>query len=79
MRKEKKIVHYGVQCPDCKKRMFSYYTHDFRMCGCKNQTTVDGGFDYLQYGWKTTKPKRIKHTERLDGVLPGSIHAKLKY
>lgn len=62
--------HYGVQCLECKKRMFSLFRHDYRLCGCPNETMVDGGFDYTRWGWKTTKPKRISWTDRLDGKLP---------
>ena len=59
----------GVQCPECKKRMFSFYRHDYKTCGCKNETMVDGGRDYLRYGWKTLKPRHI-YWSKQDGVYP---------
>lgn len=49
----------GVLCPACKKRMFSYHRHDYKLCGCENETMVDGGTDYLRYGWKNIEPQKI--------------------
>ncbi len=65
--KENDSPHYGVQCPQCKARMFSYHTHDFRLCGCPNNTMVDGGKSYLRCGG-VRMPKRIKWTAKLDGL-----------
>ncbi len=42
----------GVECPDCGKRLFSYSHHDYKTCGCPNETMVDGGRSYLRYGGK---------------------------
>ncbi len=58
--------HSGVLCPACKKRMFSYHVHDYRLCGCENETMIDGGKEYLRYGWRTTKPEVIDWDEKLD-------------
>jgi hypothetical protein len=58
--------HYGVLCPQCRKRMFSYHVHDYKTCGCPNDTMVDGGKEYLRYGWLTEKPAPIKWSKRLD-------------
>jgi len=60
---------WGVECPDCKKRMFSFYTYDYKKCGCANQTMVDGGREYLRYGWKTNRPRSI-YWSKCDGKYP---------
>lgn len=59
--------HRGVQCPKCKKRMFSYSVHDYRTCGCPNDTMIDGGKSYLRYGGMIM-PKVIEYDEKLDGL-----------
>lgn len=64
----------GVECPQCKKRMFSFYRHDYKVCGCPNATMVDGGRDYLRYGWRPEsmggkRPRVIRWCKR-DGVYP---------
>lgn len=38
-----------VICPQCSAEMYSRAHYDFH--GCKCGTFVDGGFDYLRYGW----------------------------
>jgi len=51
-----------IICPICKAEMFSRARHDYH--GCKCGTFVDGGFDYLRYGWPngTDKPtSRIRY------------------
>lgn len=52
---------WGVQCPKCKQRLFSFHVHDYKVCGCENETMVDGGRDYLRYGCsnKGLPPKRV--------------------
>jgi hypothetical protein len=47
---------YTVICRKCDLEMYSRARHDFH--GCKCGTFVDGGFDYLRYGWPggTEKP-----------------------
>lgn len=64
----------GVECPVCKKRMFSFHVHDYKTCGCPNDTMVDGGRQYLRYGWKSTenggkKPRIIRWCKK-DGKYP---------
>jgi hypothetical protein len=63
----------GVECPVCKKRMFSFHVHDYKLCGCPNNTMVDGGREYLRYGWteKGKKPRVIRWCKR-DGIYPDS-------
>lgn len=66
---------YGVQCTKCQKRLFSFHVHDYKLCGCPNKTMVDGGPNYLRYGWNKLKPKRIYWTYKQDGIYP-EIHYK---
>ena len=53
--------HTGIECPKCLDRIFSWHRHDFKYCKCK-EVFVDGGFDYLRYGYckDGSKPKVIK-------------------
>lgn len=62
---------WGIKCPVCLKRMFSFYTHDYKLCGCENETMVDGGTDYLRYGWANEgkRPTRIYWCKK-DGKYP---------
>lgn len=62
---------WGVQCNHCNKRMFSFHVHDFKYCGCKAETFVDGGTNYLRYGWlpEFPKPRRI-YWSKQDGKYP---------
>lgn len=50
----------GIKCPVCKTVLFSRARHDFRQCDCINETFVDGGFDYLRYGYKDLPPTSIE-------------------
>ncbi len=34
-----------IQCPVCKKMIYSLHRHDFQWCPC-GKTALDGGFDY---------------------------------
>jgi hypothetical protein len=63
---KKKKYHFGIQCLVCKDRIFSYSVHDFKMCRC-GEVFVDGGSSYFKWGFIDKLPKRIRHTERLDG------------
>lgn len=55
----------GIQCPRCKQKIYSEYTHDFHYCDC-GYCFVDGGYSYLRYGWSECKfpgfgvPKIVK-------------------
>lgn len=46
-----------ITCPKCGAEMYSRARHDYHGCNCG--TVVDGGFDYLRYGWPNgaEKPK----------------------
>jgi hypothetical protein len=70
MKKSKRI--WGVKCPKCLKRMFSFHVHDFKYCGCENETFIDGGRVYLRYGWKIEKPTRI-YWCKSDGKYPNIV------
>lgn len=41
-----------IQCLQCKMILVSFHIHDCKTCTCSNQTMIDGGSDYLQYGGK---------------------------
>jgi hypothetical protein len=49
----------GVQCPKCCNTIFSDSRHDFKQCPC-GECFVDGGYDYLRYGFTNTMPKVVK-------------------
>lgn len=61
IKKTKKIKVKGVECPECKEKIWSRYRHDFRYCECK-YTFVDGGREYLRYGFEDfgDRPKEIE-------------------
>lgn len=40
----------AIQCPNCKDIIYSCAHHDFHSCSCGG-VEVDGGFEYLRYGW----------------------------
>ena len=45
-----------IQCLECGKVLESKHTHDWRSCGCKNSTFIDGGNDYLRCGGFSLEP-----------------------
>ena len=46
------IILNRVQCKNCGDVLTSYNRHDYKTCGCENETMVDGGTDYQRYGGK---------------------------
>jgi hypothetical protein len=66
---KKKIVITGVICPSCTKRMFSFHVHDYKTCGCPNETMIDGGREYIRYGGHIM-PKLIYWDNKIDGKYP---------
>jgi len=40
----------GILCLYCATPIYSLYTHDYRVCPC-GKVFVDGGKDYLRYGF----------------------------
>ncbi len=63
---------WGIKCLGCKKRLFSFSGHDLKYCGCNNDTFVDGGRNYLRYGYMIIKPQRI-YWSKQDGKYPVSV------
>lgn len=49
---EKQIILNRVQCKNCGDVLTSYHRHDYKTCGCENETMIDGGTDYQRYGGK---------------------------
>ena len=46
------IILNRVQCKSCGQVLTSYHRHDYKTCGCDNETMVDGGNEYQRYGGK---------------------------
>ena len=46
------IILNRVECKECGKVLTSYHRHDYKTCGCDNETMVDGGNEYQRYGGK---------------------------
>ncbi len=44
------IILNRVQCRECGEVLTSYHRHDYKTCGCTNETMVDGGNEYQRYG-----------------------------
>ena len=49
---EIQIILNRIQCKSCGDVLTSYNRHDYKTCGCENETMVDGGNDYQRYGGK---------------------------
>lgn len=50
------LVHEGVVCLSCGAVLISYNRHDYKTCGCRQSTMVDGGqIDYVRLGGKDLK------------------------
>jgi hypothetical protein len=47
---DSRIVRARVQCMVCYKIIESHDRHDYKLCGCENQTMIDGGGEYERYG-----------------------------
>lgn len=47
---EKQIILNRVKCRSCGEVLTSYHRHDYKTCGCDNETMVDGGNEYQRYG-----------------------------
>lgn len=44
-------IHEGVLCLSCGKVLISYFRHDYKTCGCPQETMIDGGqIDYVRIG-----------------------------
>ena len=62
---ERKKRKWGVECPECKERLFSWHRHDFHYCK-GNHVFIDGGYDYLRFSWTKDgrKPRLIYHCNK---------------
>lgn len=49
---EKQVILNRVQCKSCGEVLTSYNRHDYKTCGCDNETMIDGGTYYQRYGGK---------------------------
>lgn len=58
-KKQKTVIHTGVQCPRCGDKIFSLWRHDYHLCSCGLQS-VDGGVDYLHYSLSEYAGKKTK-------------------
>ncbi len=53
----------AIRCPSCLDVVWSRHRHDWRPCGCFDDhrgVFVDGGRDYLRYGWSDIPPEVIE-------------------
>ena len=48
----KVLTRNAVKCLSCNTVLESKHRHDFQCCGCENQTSVDGGYDYSRVSGK---------------------------
>lgn len=46
------LTRNAVRCKGCDTVIESRHRHDYRTCGCPNQTMVDGGLAYQRCGGK---------------------------
>ena len=60
-----RLVNGKVQCLECGKIIESKYRHDFRSCGCPQDTCVDGGHAYTRILGKDLD--KIKVLQEADG------------
>ncbi len=44
------MIVQGIECPKCKDKVWSRYTHDMRHCSCQ-YCFADGGRAYLRAGY----------------------------
>ena len=40
------LMKNSVKCLGCNAVLDSNYRHDYKMCGCENKSSVDGGLSY---------------------------------
>lgn len=51
-----------IKCRECNDVIESTSRHDFKYCTCGN-VFVDGGEDYLRFGWKISPPVSLEGLE----------------
>lgn len=54
----KPVFVYAIICPYCHDTIYSRTRHDMRFCSCE-QTSIDGGFDYMKIGSVGIMPASI--------------------
>ena len=64
---------WGVQCLECGKRLFSFHAHDYKTCGCPNDTMIDGGREYIISGAMNLKKTRSIYWSKQDGEYPNIV------
>ena len=65
------LVYNSVECLKCGSILVSHHRHDYKTCGCENNTMVDGGVSYSRYGgveMKFVKPFRIYDDDTFENV-----------
>jgi hypothetical protein len=48
----RQLVYNAVKCLECGETIVSYHRHDYNVCECPNDASVDGGTSYVRYGAK---------------------------
>jgi hypothetical protein len=56
--------HAKIKCLGCGAILESLHRHDFVGCDCRNNTFVDGGYDYLRYGGVDLNLIQVIYTEK---------------
>ena len=67
----RQLVYNSVTCLSCKEVLVSHHRHDYKTCGCDNQTMVDGGTAYQRYGGldlKKVKPFLVHDDDTYEEV-----------
>lgn len=62
------VQHTGLECPFCLEHIYSKYRHDFKHCGC-GYCFVDGGLDYMRYGWGVYYEEDPKQTKLVNETI----------
>jgi hypothetical protein len=60
------LVYNAVKCLECGEEIVSYHRHDYNVCGCPNETTVDGGLAYERFGGKDMSKVKSMHVYDTD-------------
>lgn len=59
---ERHLVYSAIHCGGCGESLVSYHRYDFKQCGCKHQTFIDGGLSNPRYG---AVPYDKRHVETI--------------
>lgn len=77
-----------IKCLRCEKILVSFDRHDFKKCGCPNNTMIDGGYDYLKCGGvdigmikvlriTTARKTKLEHALNHSNKKYGKLYKKL--